>query len=225
MNNIAVITSIFGGKDNLREIKEKVDGIDYFCFSDQNFNSEIWTVVQNNGFSNRLEYKNRINAKVFKVLPFLFLPNFDYYIWIDGNHGSKGDLKKLISEMEDSGKPIALFKHSERSCVYQELDVCRQFAIDNQSYLNSQELFYKELGYPENNGLYELPCFSFKKTPQTINLMLSWWEQINMFSSRDQISLPFCLWKANIQPMIIPGIVNGPNQNNEYFIDYGAHNY
>ncbi len=225
MNNIAVITSIFGGKDNLREIKEKVDGIDYFCFSDQDFLSETWKVVKRDGFSNRDNYTSRVNAKVYRILPFIFLPDYNYYVWVDGNHSPKNNILRLIAEMENQEKEFAFFAHNERNCVYDEIEACRNIRVDVSYLLDKQKDFYQKQNYPIKNGLFETPGFAFKKTSKTINLMLSWWEQINMFSSRDQISLPFCLWKANIEPMIIPGIVNGPNQNNEYFIDHGSHNY
>ena len=38
-----------------------------------------------------------------------------------------------------------------------------------------------------------------------------WWEQICRFSSRDQISFPFCLWKTKNKISIMPGFANGIN--------------
>ena len=39
--------------------------------------------------------------------------------------------------------------------------------------------------------------------------MLTWWELICKFSSRDQLSLPFALDMHGITPAIMPGRANG----------------
>jgi len=40
-----------------------------------------------------------------------------------------------------------------------------------------------------------------------------WWEQICMFSSRDQISFPFVCHQLDIKPSILPGRANGVGAN------------
>ena len=65
------------------------------------------------------------------------------------------------------------------------------------------------MGYPRNNGLYELPVSIRKNTDNIKILNLRWWEQICRYSSRDQISMPFVLWKTNITPKLLPGYANG----------------
>jgi len=62
--------------------------------------------------------------------------------------------------------------------------------------------------YPKNNGLYELPVRIQKNNGRTQQLALMWWEQICMFSSRDQISFPFVCSQLGIKPNIIPGRAN-----------------
>jgi len=42
---------------------------------------------------------------------------------------------------------------------------------------------------------------------------LMWWEQICMFSSRDQISFPFVCHQLGITPSILPGNANGIGAN------------
>jgi hypothetical protein len=49
--------------------------------------------------------------------------------------------------------------------------------------------------------------------PEVIKLMECWWEQINVFSYRDQISLMYCVWKNNISISIIKELKRG----NSYF--------
>ena len=68
--------------------------------------------------------------------------------------------------------------------------------------------FYKDVCYPEHNGLYELPVRVQRNTKLTQQLGWMWWEQICMFSSRDQISFPFVCHQLGIKPTILPGIAN-----------------
>lgn len=220
---VALITSIYGGKDNLRNIP-KEDGIDYFFFSNEKQDAKPWEFRFFPSGSSRYHFTARMDAKRFKVLPFIFLPEYEYFIWCDGNHiPQEGKLNKLVQELDESGREIAVFRHCERSCVYDEANVCALFGADFKEILQKTVDFLAWSGYPRNNGLYEMPCFIFKNTDNMKNLMLLWWEMINAFSSRDQITFPYCLWKLKIEPHILEGQVN--KGTNEYFIDLGAHNF
>ena len=108
---------------------------------------------------------------------------------------------------------IALFNHPERDCVYEEAELIKQVSFDYPELVDSQMIFYHTHSYPKNNGLYELPCRIQRNTPQIQALMLTWWELICKFSSRDQLSLPFALHMHNIIPSIMPGRANGIMQN------------
>ena len=88
------------------------------------------------------------------------------------------------------------------------------FCITNKvfSYLN--KLSYRLAGvgqenFPKKYGLYELPVIIRKNTEKIKKLNLRWWEQICRFSSRDQISMPYVLWKTNVDIKILPGFANG----------------
>lgn len=223
MAKIAVITSIYGDKDNLKEAP-KEEGVDYYFFSDVRQNVTPWEFCEFPATSCRPHFGSRMDAKRFKVLPFLFLPEYDYYIWVDGNHLPKeGKMKKLVEDLDKSDCEIGVFKHCERDCTYDEANICAAYRADFTDVLQKTVDFLCWQGYPHKNGLYEMPAFVFKNTQQMKNLMLLWWECINAYSSRDQITFPFCLWKLGINPHVFPGQVN--KGENEYFVDLGAHNY
>jgi hypothetical protein len=52
-----------------------------------------------------------------------------------------------------------------------------------------------------------------RNTHLTQRMGWKWWEQICMFSSRDQISFPFVCHQLGIKPSILPGKANGIKQN------------
>jgi len=203
---IAVVTSSIG-TNGLLPIK-KFPGVDYHAFIDENVKETYeWVVHPIIKFSSDLTYENRRNAKVYKILPFAFLPNYDYYFWVDSTHVLDINPKKIIDTyLKDTD--IAVFKHPERDCIYIEGKFVNQINFDHSNLVEDQLDFYKDMNYPENNGLYELPARVQRNTELTQRMGWMWWEQICMFSSRDQISFPFVCNQLGIKPSILPGQAN-----------------
>lgn len=208
---IAVVTSSIG-VNGLLPIK-KFSGIDYHAFVDENVKETYeWTIHPILKFSSDPTYENRRNAKVYKILPFAFLPNYDYYFWVDSTHIlSTNPVEVIETYLEDSD--VAVFKHPERDCIYIEGNFVKQIRYDHSNLLEDQLSFYKDIDYPKHNGLYELPARVQRNTELTQRMGWMWWEQICMFSSRDQISFPFVCHQLGIKPSILPGKANCIKQN------------
>ena len=171
-----------------------------------------WTVHPVLKFSSDPTYENRRNAKVYKILPFAFLPDYDYYFWVDSTHILDANPVEVIDTyLKDTD--IAVFKHPERDCIYIEGNFVKQIGFDHSNLLEEQLDFYENMCYPSHNGLYELPVRVQRNTNLTQCMGWKWWEQICMFSSRDQISFPFVCHQLGIKPSILPGKANGINQN------------
>jgi len=205
---IAVITSSIG-TNNLITPEKWLDKVDYHAFVEPHQLSvdDMWHRHEYVSFSLDPKYKNRRDAKIYKICPHLFLPGYDYYIWMDATHTLEADPEELIEEYL-KGSEIAVFQHPERDCVYEEAELVKQIGFDHANLIEDQLDFYREMEYPEHNGLYELPARIQKNNGRTKQLGLMWWEQICMFSSRDQISFPFVCEQLNIKPNIIPGRAN-----------------
>lgn len=211
---IAVITSISGISNKLKNPKVVFDNVDYFAFVDKIQNNSIWNQRLISDFTIDDKYQGRRNAKIFKVLPHLFLPEYDYYFWVDSTHEVVLDphyvIKDIIFEAD-----IALFKHSQRNCVYDEAEELIKLNYDHVNLIKSQIDFYKSENFPKNFGLFELPCSIRKNTPKINTLNLMWWEIICKYSSRDQISLPFAINKLKIKPFILEGFANNGFYSNK----------
>ena len=207
---IAVLTSSIGA-NGLRPIK-KFPGVDYHAFIDDAKDTHDWITHPVVRFSSDPTFKNRRDAKVYKILPFAFLPDYDYYFWVDSTHILDANPVEVIETyLKDSD--IAVFKHPERDCIYIEGNFVKQIGFDHPNLLEDQLAFYNDMCYPKGNGLYELPARVQKNTQLTQRMGWKLWEQICMFSSRDQISFPFVCHQLGIKPSILPGKANGINQN------------
>lgn len=203
MGKIAVLTALYGSEYYITEQK-LFENVDYHAFTskDSNITSSSWEVHKNNVHFKEGNFQNRLNAKIYKVLPFNFLNKYDYFIWIDNNIKLNEDPNILIEKYLNNFS-LALVEHPKRICVYQEIKEASLKNLDLQDNLKKQFNYYKRSNYPKNNGLYDCSFILEKNNDITKELGINWWSQIEKFSSRDQISLPYVLNKLEIEPYII----------------------
>lgn len=207
---IAVITSSIGTNNLLPQ--KKFDNVDYHAFvgeemGNKDLDVSYWNQHIAIKFSSDPVYANRRNAKIYKIIPFAFLPEYDYYFWIDSTHILEKDPNELV-EIYLRDADVAVFKHNQRNCIYDEGEFIKQINFDYPNLIDDQLAFYKDMCYPEGNGLYELPVRFQRNNQLTQKMGLMWWEQICMFSSRDQVSFPFVCHQLGVKLSILPGFAN-----------------
>lgn len=229
MKKFLVVTAITNGKDDLIDPPIVFDNCDYIAYVDKKYDVKVWEQRELLKFSGIDSYSSRRDAKPYKILSALLFSQYEFIIWEDGNHQLKKNPQEIIDEYGDH-YDMLLFKHPDRVCLYQELEACMNWGLDHKEGLEIQKRFYKHIGMPSDFGLFELSTFILKTTEVTKQLQLMWWEQIVRFSSRDQISFPYCLWKMDEKIKIkrLKGYSNlfsmgGVTTGNEYFQDQGKH--
>lgn len=141
----------------------------------------------------------RMNAKIFKILPHLFM-NDEYSVWVDGNMTPKLTEQEYIAFLGDND--IAVMNHPERQCLYDEGKFCEIKGKDIAEKIEPQLHRYHQEGYPRNNGLYACGFIVRRHTPKMKRLCEQWWAEICAGSSRDQISFPY-VFREGVS--IIPG--------------------
>ena len=221
---IAVYTSITGGYDDLKDPFYVDDNLDYYAFTDEHthVHSSVWKEIKIIGCPENLSnaQKNRyvkLNADDFLKLTGR---DYDYSIYIDGTIRITCDIKPLVYSLHDSGKSLALHMHSVRDCVYMEAVALFIFGILNYDDVKKQMDVYKSEGFPENFGLFENPVMIRKSHDSELNsIMLDWWAQLNKYTVRDQLSLPYVLWKHGLDKSYVFSLGNNFNKN-FYFVKY-----
>jgi len=210
---IAIVTSMFGNRDVLQSPRYVFNDVDYYAFVDKIHQCSVWSQKIGTQFTTDDRFSARRNAKIYKVVPELFIPGYDYYFWIDATHEVVVDPKKII-ETYMKNFEIGCFKHTTRNCLYEEGKEILNLGIsyDYPENVISQLNKYFSEGFQQQKGLWEMSAFIRKNTNDIKKLNLMWWEQICRYSSRDQISFPYCLWKTGITPVQLPGFANGINK-------------
>lgn len=191
-NKLVIYTALFGDYDDLIEPKEKFDGCDFICFTDQkHLTSDIWEI--------RLIEEcdlppNMMNRK-YKILPHLFLSEYEWSLYVDANIaiiGNSFNLAKKYLSNYDMGIP----KHFARDCVYEEAKECVILGKTKYDETKKQMNSYEKEGFPKNFGLGENNIlFRKQNNKKVMKLMNDWWNELNTQTKRDQLSLAYVLWK------------------------------
>jgi hypothetical protein len=195
---VLVLTANIGNYDKMESPQFVSEHCDYIAVSDNQKNvPEGWKYVEYNSFSALPDHRyiDRRNAKICKILSTIFFQDYEYILWHDANKQLVSDPVLFIEKHKDFD--ILIGTHSRRNCVYVERAACR--GRDSYTMLTEQMECYKGAGMPKRYGLWGCWGFVVKNTDAIRTLQLMWWEQICKYSSRDQLSLPFCLYKMKDQ--------------------------
>jgi hypothetical protein len=182
---IVLYTANFGDYDNFNEIKQTHHHLDYIYFTDKNIKSNTWKIK----VVNDSDYNSHMTAKMYKILPHRFFPDYDISIWIDASAKNIYSSFSLLLEYLKQYNFI-ITKHPSRDCVYEEARVCIQNNKDIPDKIIKQIERYKQEDYPFKNKLYQCG-FLIRKHHEIIEFSEAWWEEILNNSCRDQISFPY----------------------------------
>ena len=196
-HRIAVYTSVFGSYDKLMNPIYKPDNIDYFIISDQKIPEDsIWKPINFREVIPQDIVTNVEKNRYVKILPHKIFMDYDYSIYVDGNVFITSDLSALIYSLDNY--PVAMHKHKNRDCVYEEIAVCISKGKDSIDALEQHRKLLKDHGVPEHLGLLEATVIARKHNDKRcIELMQMWWDEFEAYSKRDQISLIDAMWCTN----------------------------
>lgn len=221
--NIVTYTAIFGNIDRLWSVYPLARGqSDRVVFTDNGDLREVglWsdderTAIRKgtSGMSTprawepmRAEaaYGPRRTARHYKALPHHYMPDADVWIWVDGNVRLLAPPKVIVDKYLGDAD-LAIFKHPDRDCLYNEAAFCAKVHKGSPGILGKQTRLYEVEGMPRKWGLPETRVVIRRNTERIRELNDLWWHEIQEHSVRDQVSLPFVCWKLGLRWREIPG--------------------
>lgn len=221
---IVVYTCITGNYDKVFDNYFWSDNVDYVLFSDSkelcNRDSN-WKRIDISEIDKIKKMSLVEKNRYIKLHPYEFFQNkYDYAIYIDGNIQIVSDIRKLINGISDD-YGIAMHRHRDRIDIYNEFKVCKILKKGNYINLKKQIKSYKEEGFPKNYGMLEANVIYIDLKNNTGSaIMESWWKEFfYRKSGRDQISLPYVLWKQQIETSKIATLGSNVYKNPIFFID------
>ncbi|KAL7246761.1 hypothetical protein ACSBR2_001797 [Camellia fascicularis] len=147
----------------------------------------------------------RLNGKIPKMLGHRLFPRARYSIWVDSKSQFQRDpLGVLEAFLWRTNSSLAISEHGARSSVYDEAKAVVKKNKATPEEVEVQLTHYRQDGFPEDkrfNGkkaLAEASVIVREHTPLTNLLMCLWFNEVVRFTSRDQLSFPYVLWRLRV---------------------------
>lgn len=195
MKKIALYTVAYGRNLRFNIPKLSDMDVDKFCFSDMD---------RKNGFYQTILCKVNQPSPVRKqrfvkiIIPDEIFNNYEYSLYLDCKRPYEIDFDYLFSCLEDDSDILTRI-HNKRNCLYDEGKFCVLKKRDSKEAIFRQLRYYKSQGCPWSLGLYASGLLLRRHTQKVKEFCQEWWTQIEAFSHRDQISLPFIAWKTGMK--------------------------
>ena len=197
-----VYSVILGNYDKIHPFNLQ-NGFDFILFTDIsniNCNETNWTIFP---LPNELKDRNisRVKKQRFiKLHPHLYFKNYNLSIYIDASFQIKGDLNQFLLRVITTKYKIYTFEHPARNKIFNETFAVVKSGKESQNLSKFIRERYKKEKFPDNNGLIE-SCLIIRKhnEREVIENMHKWYEEIEKYSHRDQLSFNYIAWKTGIK--------------------------
>ena len=206
-NKVLVLSCATAGKERPQTLRYNRDknfiqpqGFEYLMIEDEDkaFTKAGWPrnyVMNNPCFQSSTidpTWKDRRDSRIPKILSTILFADYEYIVWKDANLVlNKSPLDFIDSKYDLIAEDCASI--TGYNTLEEEFDACHRFGVDHPHSLYEQEVFYKQQINLKKSKTYWGGCFILKNSDITKKLQLMWWEQYCKFSSRDQLSLAYCL--------------------------------
>jgi hypothetical protein len=185
-----------GDYDRFKEPKYITKGWDYICYTN---NKKLKSNVVDIRYTDGEGLTNARFCRKVWCFHNAYADGYDLSISTGAQQSINGNLDKFVKEVWPNDKSIdmVITSHPNRNCVYEEAKRC--IKRDEPQKVRSQMEFYKKEGYPKNNGLIAGGIIIRQHDRKNvIEHCEKWWEQIQRFSLRNQLSFNYVLWKYNL---------------------------
>lgn len=220
-NRIAVYTCIIGKYDSLQEPLIQPDNVDYYAITDFEIpESSKWKRIDADSFEMLSGFSPTMKNRYFKMHPHNVFKDYKYSIYIDGNFRVCSDLTEHVNRISKIG--FSTFRHSNKICSYEEGRACVNLQKESASNMDAYFERLRQQKFPENFGL--LACNILVRehhNPTCIQIMDDWWHEFSKHIKRDQVSLPYVLFKNSLTVDDVATL--GLNVHLEYSVEIVKH--
>lgn len=197
-DSIILYCANFGGHDTFKDLGHQ-PGIKAIYFTDnEQLHSNTWDI--------RVVKKNdmpaRKLARYYKTIPHSVLPAHAISVWIDASFSIKPrcSIAQMVEQNFRSFANIMQYRHGSRDsrqvCAYREAKICAQAGLDEPKIIREQVKIMKLSGFPHDYGLFSTGFIIRRNNAQVNKFNEFWWQQIDRYSVRDQISQQYAAWST-----------------------------
>ena len=219
---VVIYTCVAGGYDALLPPLYKAQHIRYVLFTDDEnlSNADGW---ETRPFPEEVKKlgKNAMASRYLKSHPHeLFAGHFDASIYVDGNVQPVSDLSYYLN-LVNPACGISMHLHRVRDSIADEAEACKALGKGDPSAIDSEIAQYVAEGFPLDYGLLETNIVATDLYSDVAHSIMSeWWNTMSTSKSgRDQLSLPYVLWKMHISIKDMGTMGRNPYRDTKIFIN------
>lgn len=217
-----IYSAMVGAYDDILQPKVVDERFDYilFCNEIKEKRVGVWEVrpiVYHN------EDRTRI-CRYVKTHPEEMVPGYEVSIWMDSNVQILTDyFYKRVIELDGQGVLFSSMWHPVRKCIYEEAFAVVNMMVEHENVVVDWCHKLRKEKYPRQNGLCETGVMFRKHNGcLTSETDVLWWQCIEQYSRRDQLSFNYVLWKKGIPLHYFFG--EGKNARNTEHLKLIMHN-
>ena len=196
---VIIYTAVFRNYDRVfkvRRLKKKYPDIHFELFTDQSKIVKGWNQhIISPENRDELFLRGRYHKWMFRSF---FDRSYDINVWMDGcmHYYDIPLILDHCARLMNSDKDIILPKHPKRTTVKDEIEeIARQKKDDHEIMMHQYKGFVSE-GFQDDVGLYENNIVIRKNnSAASRSIGEKVWEELHKGSKRDQVCVPFILWK------------------------------
>jgi hypothetical protein len=135
-----------------------------------------------------------------KLMPHRFFPDAAWTIYLDNKSRllrAPRDILGPLSARADAN--FFAYPHFRRDCVYQEIRTVLENGLDDPRIVRERWRTYRREGMPRHAGLIEGHFIVRRRAPEVERFGEQWFDQVQRFSRRDQLSFPYLVWKTGFR--------------------------
>lgn len=208
MTRTVVYTAQFGDYDPIMPVLEPTPGVDHLVLSDRTFRVprpwRVHTVQLPEGLPN-----DRLRNRWCKLHASRLLADYDRSVYVDAHLQLVGDLTPLLDGFAVSGAPVGLMRHPHSRTIDEEIErslrTGRITRRDHDLNWPEQRARYQAAGFPaDERVMLGWVVLREHRRPEVASFEGLWWDELLGGVTRDQVALPFVLWKLGISPWPLP---------------------
>ena len=217
MKKFVLYTARFGSPGRFNFPKISIPDIDKFCYTDLNISEgchqripiRLGRWIKNDFYQVKKMDIDPLSAvrrqRFVKIcIPDEIFDSYEYSFYVDCKRPFAIDFEWLLGYLDPQSDFMTRLHRRKRDCIYEEGRICIERDLGDPADITRQLDFYKSENYPIHNGLYWTTILIRRHTKRLKEFSRLWWEQLEKFSHRDQISLPYVAWKHDMKISVCP---------------------
>lgn len=195
-----IYTTLFGDYEHPNDLTVKTSGFEHLFFTDnRDLKVPGWEMIYIRPKKDPKKQSREIKINIHKFI------HAYVYIYVDANYIITKDLNAYVKQYFKGGYLTQM--HPTRKCISEEAKRIIEIQKDKHEIVNKQISEYFKEGMPLNYGLFMNGFFirdnSFNE------LCEDWYKEVDKYSYRDQLSLPYVLWKNKRSIKVVKKFASG----------------